>query len=100
MANVDGTWDTVVSSPTGDRKATLIVNASSGTFTGTWGYSGEEAVEVQDGKVDEDHLTWKAAATNPLPTTLVCQAMVNGDTMTGTVNEGDFGTFALTATRT
>src|SRR6266849_543938 len=100
MAKVDGTWDTVVESPTGPRKATLIVKASSGTFTGTWSYSGEKAVEVQDGKVDDYYLTWTAAATNPLPTTLVCKASVTGDTMTGTVNEGVFGTFALTGTRT
>jgi len=98
MANVDGTWSTITKSPMGDQAATLTIISSGDTFTGTWsGSMGTQ--EVQDGKVDDDRLTWKVDVTVPMPMTLDCTATVSGDTMTGTVTAGAFGSFPLTGTR-
>ncbi|MCW3846260.1 hypothetical protein OF829_03345 [Sphingomonas sp. LB-2] len=98
MANVDGTWDTLVKSPMGDQKATLTIASSGDSFTGT--YSGAMGTtEVKDGKVDGDKLTWKLDITVPMPMTLDGEATVDGDTITGTVTAGAFGAFPLTGTR-
>jgi hypothetical protein len=98
MANVDGTWNTVTKSPMGDQSAVLTVLSSGDTFTGTWS-SVTGTIAVQDGKVDGDQLTWKVDITIPMPMTVDADATVSGDTMTGTVTAGAFGSFPLTGTR-
>ena len=35
MADVDGTWETIVKSPLGDQKSTLTVNSDGDSFTGS-----------------------------------------------------------------
>ena len=98
MANVDGSWKTLVVSPMGNQVAVLTVDASGDTFTGT--YSGASGTtEVKEGRVDGATLTWKVDVMVPLPMTLDCEATVSGDSMTGTVTAGAFGSFPLTGTR-
>jgi hypothetical protein len=98
MANVDGSWDTLVKSPMGDQKAVLTVLTDGGNFTGT--YAGAMGTtDVKDGKVDGDKLSWKLDITVPMPMTLDAEATVDGDNMTGTVTAGAFGSFPLTGTR-
>ena len=98
MANVNGSWNTIVESPMGKQDAILTVDSSGSSFTGTWaGALGTD--EIKDGTVDGDKLTWKADVTVPTSMTLDCQATVDGDTMSGTVNAGTFGSFVLTGTR-
>jgi len=98
MASVSGKWDLVIKSAMGDEAAVLTVDASTDTFTGTCaGTMG--TTEVKDGKVDGDVLTWKMDVTVPMPMTLDCKATVSGNTMTGTVTAGAFGSFPLTGTR-
>jgi hypothetical protein len=58
-----------------------------------------QPLEVTDGVVDGDNLTWKAALTQPMPINLEFAATVDGDKMTGTVKLGTFGDFAFEATR-
>ena len=98
MANVDGSWDTLVKSPLGDQKATLNITSNGDTFNGT--YSGAMGnAEVKDGKVNGDTLTWKLDISVPMPMTLDAEATVDGESMTGTVTAGAFGAFPLTGTR-
>jgi hypothetical protein len=98
MANVDGSWNTVTKSPMGDQAAVLTVDSSGDSFTGD--YSGAMGnVPVKDGHVDGDHLTWKVDITVPMPMTLDCEATVDGDTISGTVTAGPFGSFPMTGTR-
>lgn len=98
MAAVDGTWDTVTKSPMGDQKATLTVNSSGSSFTGT--YSGMMgSVDITDGTVDGNTLKWKISITVPMPMTLDCEAIVDGDKMAGSVGAGAFGSFPLSGTR-
>ena len=98
MANVDGSWDTLVKSPMGDQKAVMTVKSDGDTFTGT--YAGAMGTtDIKDGHVDGDKLTWKLDITVPMPMTLDGEATVTGDTMTGTVTAGAFGAFPLTGTR-
>ena len=98
--SVAGTYDTVVKSPMGDQKGTFTVvpGDDGNTFTGTMA-GGMGSMDVKDGKVDGDTLTWKMDMTVPMPMTLDCEATVNGDQMTGNVNAGAFGAMPLTGER-
>ena len=97
--SVAGTYDTVVKSPMGDQKGTFtVVPNDDGTFTGSMA-GGMGSMDVKDGKVNGDELTWAMDMTVPMPMTLNCKATVNGDQLTGTVNAGAFGDMALTGER-
>ena len=60
---------------------------------------GMGSMDVKDGKIDGDKLTWAMDMTVPMPMTLNCEATVNGDQLTGKVNAGAFGDMPLTGER-
>ena len=95
--SVAGTYDTVVKSPMGEQKGTFTVvpGDDGNTFTGSMA-GGMGSMDVKDGKIDGDTLTWAMDMTVPMPMTLNCTANVNGDQLTGTVNAGAFGDMPLT----
>ena len=96
--SVAGTYDTVVKSPMGDQKGTFTVVPDGDTFTGSMaGAMG--SMDVKDGKIDGNKLTWKMDMTVPMPMTLDCNATVEGDQLTGSVNAGAFGAMPLTGQR-
>lgn len=98
MANIDGSWDTLVKSPMGDQKATLTITSSGDTFTGQ--YSGAMGTtEIKNGKIDGDTLSWSLDITVPMPMTLTAEATVDGDAMNGQVTAGAFGSFPMTGNR-
>ncbi|MAM38397.1 MAG: hypothetical protein CL949_07810 [Erythrobacter sp.] len=98
--SVAGTYDTVVKSPMGDQKGTFTVvpGDDGNTFTGSMA-GGMGSMDVKDGKINGNELTWAMDMTVPMPMTLNCKATVEGDQMTGTVNAGAFGDMALTGER-
>ena len=98
MAGIDGTWDSTVKSPLGDQKMTLTVKTDGGTFTGT--NSGAMGSTDINGTVDGDTIHWTMNITVPMPMTLDCTATADGDTLSGSVGAGAFGSFPLTGTRT
>ena len=65
-----------------------------GTNAGTLG-----SLDVKDGKVDGNSISWKMDMILPMPMTLDCEAVIEGDTLTGTVQAGGFGAMAMTGTR-
>ena len=96
--SVSGTYDCVIKSPMGDQKSKFTVNADGGSFTGSMaGAMG--AMEIPDGAVNGNTLSWKMSMTVPMPMTLDCEATIDGDTLTGTVKAGAFGAFPLSGTR-
>lgn len=98
MAGVDGTYDCTIKSPMGDQKTTLTVKSDGSTFTGTNG--GAMGTADVTGEVSGNTLSWKQQITSPMPMTLDCQATVDGDSISGTVGAGAFGSFPLTGART
>lgn len=98
MAGVDGNWDVVVKSPLGDQKLTMAVTSNGNSFTGT-GSGAMGAAEISGEIENGNTLVWKQQVTTPMPMTLDMKATVEGDTMTGTVGAGAFGSFPLTGTR-
>ncbi|MFN3435049.1 MAG: hypothetical protein ACK4ZY_11705 [Sphingomonas sp.] len=98
MADVDGSWDCTVKSPLGDQNLTLTVTSDGATFTGT--ASGAMGSSDVSGEVNGNTISWKQQMTVPMPMTLDCEATAEGDTLTGTVGAGAFGSFPLSGKRT
>jgi hypothetical protein len=69
---VDGNWNITLSTPLGDRDATLTLKADGGALTGKQAADGNEA-DIVDGTVNGNDVAWKASITNPMPLTLAFQ---------------------------
>ncbi|KLI64262.1 hypothetical protein [Aurantiacibacter marinus] len=100
MSNVGGTYDFVVNSPMGEQKGTMIVvpDDSGTSFTGSLNGS-LGAMDINDGTISGNTLSWKMKMSMPLPMTLDCEATVDGDDVTGTIDAGMMGKMPLTAKR-
>lgn len=98
MSQVDGSYDCVTKSPMGDQKSVFTVNSDGGSFTGS-NSGAMGALDVEDGKVDGNKLTWVMNMKVPMPMKLDCEATIDGDTLTGTINAGPFGAMAMSGTR-
>jgi len=98
MSQVDGSYDCVTKSPMGDQKSVFTVSSDGATFTGqNAGAMG--SLDVENGKVDGNKLSWTMNMKVPMPMTLEAEAVIDGDTLTGTIKAGAFGSMAMTGTR-
>ena len=97
MADVDGSWDCTVKSPLGEQKLTLTVNSDGGSFSGT--ASGAMGSSDVTGTVEGNTIKWQQQMTVPMPMTLDCTATVDGDSISGQVQAGAFGSFPLLGSR-
>jgi hypothetical protein len=89
MAAVDGAYDVTIKSPMGDQSAVLTVNSDGASFSGN----------IAGGSVDGNTLSWKMDMTVPMPMSLDCTATVDGDSISGEVVAGAFGSMGLSGTR-
>ena len=98
MSKVDGAYDCVTKTPMGDQQSVFTVISNGDSFQGTnAGPLG--SLDVKDGKVDGNKLSWKMEMVIPMPMTLEAEAVVDGDTLTGTIQAGAFGAMAMTGKR-
>jgi hypothetical protein len=82
----------------GDQKSVLTVNVDGDSWTGSnAGQMG--SLDITDGKVDGNTLTWTMDMKVPMPMKLEGTATVDGDTITGQIKAGAFGTMAMSGTR-
>jgi len=97
--SVAGNYECVTKTPMGDQKSTLtVIDNGDGTFSGkNAGAMG--ALDINDGKIDGNTLTWTMNMVVPMPMKLEGTATVDGDTITGSINAGAFGAMALSGTR-
>jgi hypothetical protein len=95
---VDGNWNITMSTPMGDRQATLSVKSAGNALTGTQAAEGNSA-EIFDGKANGDDLSWKVSITDPMPLTLEFTGKVSGDSISGEMGIGQMGSFPFTGTR-
>ncbi|MGD9810687.1 MAG: hypothetical protein AB7U35_05025 [Sphingobium sp.] len=98
MASVDGAYDCITKTPMGDQASVFTVISSGGSFHGT-NAGALGSLDVKEGKVDGNMLSWKMDMVVPMPMTLECEAIVEGDTLTGTIQAGAFGAMAMKGTR-
>jgi hypothetical protein len=96
--SVAGTYECVTKTPMGDQKSDVTIVVDGDTFTGT-NAGAMGSMEMENGKVDGNKLTWTMKMTVPMPMTLEGEATVDGDTITGSVKAGAFGSFPLSGTR-
>jgi hypothetical protein len=95
---VDGDWSITMSTPMGERNATLSLKSAGSTLTGTQGADGNSG-EIFDGTVNGDDIAWKLSITNPMPLTLEFTGKVAGDSISGEMGIGPMGSFPFTGTR-
>jgi len=96
--SVAGTYECITKTPMGDQKSDVTINVDGDTFTGS-NVGAMGSMDLEDGKVDGNKLTWSMKMTVPMPMTLEGEATVDGDTLTGSVKAGAFGTFPMNGTR-
>ena len=97
--SVAGTYDIVTKTPMGDQKGKFVVNVAGDSFTGSVSSDMMGSMDITDGKVEGNRLVWKMDMKVPMPMTLDCEATVDGDTISGSVKAGAFGSMALSGTR-
>lgn len=97
--SVAGTYDVTIKSPMGDQKGTLTVNPSGDTFTGSITSGMMGSMDVSNGKVSGNTITWTMDMKVPMPMTLECDATVDGDAITGSIKAGMFGSMAMAGAR-
>jgi len=95
---VDGSWNLVMTTPMGERNATLNLTSAGATLTGTQGADGN-STEIFDGTVNGDDVAWKVSITNPMPLTLAFTGKVSGDEISGDMDIGPMGSFPFTGKR-
>ena len=95
---VDGNWNITMSTPVGERTATLALKNSGGTLTGIQSAEGNSA-EIFDGTATGDDVAWKVSITNQMPLTLEFTGKVSGDNIAGEMGIGPMGSFPFTGTR-
>jgi hypothetical protein len=95
---VDGNWNLTMTTPMGERSATLSLKSAGSALTGTQGADGNSA-EIFDGTVNGDDVGWKVSITNPMPLTLEFTGKVAGNNMTGEMGIGPMGSFPFTGVR-
>ncbi|MDE0063000.1 MAG: hypothetical protein OXP09_07710 [Gammaproteobacteria bacterium] len=96
--SADGTWNTTMNTPMGAQQATLELKTDGSSLTGTM--SGQQGtIELKDGAADGDSLSWKVDITTPMAMTLEFSATVDGDSISGNVKLGAFGTASFSGTR-
>ncbi len=95
---VDGAYDCITKTPMGDQPSVFTVISDGDRFNGTnAGPLG--SLDVKDGKVDGNRLTWVMDMTVPMPMTLTCEAVVTDGKLTGTIDAGAFGTLTMSGTQ-
>ncbi len=97
--SVAGTYEVVTRTPMGEQKSVLTVAVDGNAFTGS-NIGPMGSLEITDGVVDGNTLSWSNQITSPMPMKIDCQATVDGDTISGTVTAGMFGSFPLNGSRT
>ena len=96
--SADGAWTITIDSPMGKQEASLDLKVQDDALTGTQSAQGQSS-EIKNGKADGDKLSWSADITSPFPMTLEFAGAVAGDSLTGNVKAGSFGSFSFTGQR-
>jgi hypothetical protein len=94
----DGNWNLVVSTPMGERQATLSAKTDGSTLKGSQMAEGNSA-EIFDGTVNGNAVAWKVSITDPMPMTLEFNGTIDGDKLSGSVTLGAFGSASFSGTR-
>lgn len=95
--NVTGTWDLTSQSPRGERTSPVVFEQTGESLKVTMaGFRGDEV--TGSGTVKGQDIEWTITRTTPRgDMTIVYKGKVEGDTMSGEAQMGDFGAMPWTA---
>ena len=96
---IDGTWKLTVNTPMGAQESTLVLKSSGATLTGTQSAGHGEGRPIDQGAVDGNNVSWQASITKPMPMVLEFSGIVEGDSLSGSVKLGMFGSAKFTGVR-
>jgi hypothetical protein len=96
---VDGTWKLTVNTPMGAQESTLVITASGAALSGTQSAGSGEGKAIDSGAVNGNTVSWKSSISRPMPMTLEFSGTVEGDSMSGSVKLGMFGTQPFSGVR-
>jgi len=95
---IDGTWSVVVDSPLGEQKSSLDLRSDGETLIGT-GTGPNGPVEIKQGRLEGNSLSWKLDVVTPFPMTLEFAGEFSGDKISGKVKAGFVGSFPFIGVR-
>jgi len=95
---VDGTWNLTLDTPMGEQTSTLVARSNGAKLEGTQSAQGQ-STDIFEGGVNGNDVAWKVSITQPMALTLAFAGTVDGDTMSGTVQLGMFGSASFRGTR-
>lgn len=87
-----------MNTPNGPMKATLTLKSDGVALTGSIA-GGLGSVDLEDGKIDGDNLSWRLTVPQMNNMIVNCTATIDGDELTGEAEMGSFGKATLEATR-
>ncbi|WP_296680285.1 hypothetical protein [Novosphingobium sp.] len=93
--SVAGVYDCVTKSPMGDQSSKFTVIVDGDTFTGS-NAGAMGSMDVVDGKIDGNRLTWTMNMTVPMPMKLEGDVTITDGELVGGINAGAFGTMPMT----
>jgi hypothetical protein len=96
--SADGNWSLVVATPMGERHSMLSVKTEGSAFIGSQAADGN-SMEIFDGNVNGNKLSWKVSIIDPMPMTLEFNGAINGDEISGSVTLGGFGESSFSGQR-
>lgn len=95
---LEGTWNVVVKGPTGPQPATLVLERSGATFTGSQSGQGSTS-PIADFKRDGNAISWCNHITKPMKLKVEFRGEIAGNTITGKAKAGFMGSYPFTATK-
>jgi hypothetical protein len=96
--SVDGTWNLTMQTPMGERRATLVITSEGGTLKGKQSADGN-SIDIFEGTVKGNDVSWKVSITNPMPLTLQFTGAVEGDKLSGKMSAGALGNWPFSGAR-
>jgi len=82
-ADADGNWDFTMSSPFGQVSAKVSLQTDGDTLTGEFDLGEDRILEIQEGKVEGNTLSFSITREGMMTMTYVMTASVDGDSVTG-----------------
>jgi hypothetical protein len=95
---IAGIWDCVTRASFGEQASVFTIVRDGDRFTGT-NIADVGELEVVDGRIDGNRLTWKMPTEKPMRMTLVGKATIEDGRLEGVVIMGAFGKAAMAGTK-
>jgi cytochrome P450 len=96
--SLEGTWNVVVKGPTGPQPATLVLEKSGDTYTGSQSGQGS-TTPIADFKLTGNKVYWVNHVTKPMKIKVEFTGELNGNVLSGKAKAGFMGSYPFTATK-